>query len=369
LKRALMGDFAKRWMAAIAVAVALVIIASNAIGRMERKSTPAPGTRNAAVVPKSAPSPKVEPLPASSSANASAGQSGSAVKSAEIGNEAASTATPQNAAGNVSKPQHMAAGRTQPQTASSSSIASGTAQLPLTATHSQAVAQTQAQVSPAQPPLSPPDSATPPAQQLTQGIAEPHAMEINQTTGAMKTTGKVDLNGTFRNETALVYLNDKIVTPERNGALVTAEGNSITLGTNAEFTAQPNSFLLDSGASSVNTATGMAAKVKEYTITPVDPKLATHYEVKWERDGVYVYARAGDLEITGPCRQSWRVEQGKAVKIAEPTRCKPGVIWLDDVGHWPEIAIAGASVGAGAAGAGVVAYYFSNRQPISAVGP
>jgi hypothetical protein len=61
-------------------------------------------------------------------------------------------------------------------------------------------------------------------------------MQASQSTGVMKTTGKVDLNGIFKNETALVYPNNKIVTPGQNGALVTAPGNAIALGANAQFT-------------------------------------------------------------------------------------------------------------------------------------
>jgi hypothetical protein len=183
----------------------------------------------------------------------------------------------------------------------------------------------------------------------------------------MNTTGNVNVNGVFTKVTALLDENYKIDTPGQNGALVTGQGNAIALGANAQFTLQSNAFALDGGASNVNTSTGMATKVKEYTIQPVDPKLQTQFEVNYEDDGVYVYARVKDVDIIGPCDRRWRLEQGKAVKIPDPRRCG-GLIWLDHVKVWPYAVAWGSAFGAGVGV--IVCLSLQNHSPsMSASGP
>jgi hypothetical protein len=148
-----------------------------------------------------------------------------------------SASTPQHSAAKVAKPQHIISVRTQAATADSTADANSALQSSASVHASTSrSAPTQAQVAQSQPPVSPPDTATPPAQQSTLADIVAVTMQASQSTGVMKTTGKVDLNGIFKNETALVYPNNKIVTPGQNGALVTAPGNAIALGANAQFT-------------------------------------------------------------------------------------------------------------------------------------
>ena len=352
-----MGEFAKKWMAGIAAALVVVAIVAIAIGRMDRKTTTTPSTLNNVVAQqKAAPPTAVAPAPAPEVASTQVASSqsvpASAAKTAEIRNEAVPAAsTPQHAAAKLSKPQqHVNLAHPQANAPVASAVANPAPSSQPTTPQMQAIVQSQPQVPQSQPPASPPDVAAPPVQQLAQANTTPQTMQINQTNGAMKTTGKVDINGNFTNDTALVYSNDKIVTPGQNGALVTGTGNSITLGASSQFTAQPNSFLLDGGTSNVNTATGMATKVKEYKITPVDPKSGTQYEVNWQSDGVYVYARNLDVYIDGPCDFHKKLEQGKIARIPDPHRC--GVIWLNDR-TWPYAVAFGSAVGAGV----VVVYY------------
>jgi hypothetical protein len=130
----------------------------------------------------------------------------------------------------------------------------------------------------------------------------------------------------------------------------------VILSNNSQFTAQPNQFLLDSGRSDVNTSTGLAARVKDYTITPVLPQSETRYDINWADDGVYVYARKGDVDVTAPCR-SWRVKEGQGVKIKDPRRCA-GIVWLDHTPSWPAIAFGGMA----AAGTGVVIWIWTHQE-------
>jgi hypothetical protein len=356
-----MGDLVKRWIAGIGAAAAVIVIAVVAIGRMDRKAMPQSAPANAVTASKA-----TSPFAPAASNQATAPQATplSDVKPAKIRNETTGPmSAPQKAVEGIAKNARV--DRSQPVESTSSSGTSAGTQSQATTTQASKQAIAQAQAAQTQPPVPPPDTAMPPAQQMAPGNTAPTTMQVNETSGAMKTTGGVNLNGTFTKSTALVYSKDQIVTPAQNGALVTAPGNAIALGTNAQFTAEPNSYLLDSGASNVNTSTGMVTKVKEYAIAPADPKLATHYEVNWEGNSVYVYARTGDVIITGPCR-SWKLEQGKAAKIPNPLRCG-ALIWLNDVGHWPAYAFAGAT----GAGAGVVIYIATHQQhpSMSAVGP
>lgn len=354
-----MGELAKKWAAGIAAAVVVVAIVAIAIGRMDRKTT-SKGTTLSSVGPKtSSPSSVVPPQSAPIAIPPVASAEG---KTAEIQNEVVESAATPKSAAKVGKPRHVVSNRSQPGAQASRLGVSSAA--PTQSTIAQEASQpvTQSQPPNAQAPMqaSPPDVATQPVQLSTQAETEAQTKQIDLTSNAMKTTGKVDLNGNFTNETALVYANDRIVTPGQNGALVTAEGNAIRLGTHSEFTAQPNSFLLNSGASNVNTATGMAAKIKEYTITPVEPKLSTRYEVNWESDGVYVYARTLDVKIDGPCDFHKTLKQGKAIRIPDPRRC--GVMWLNER-SWPyAVASAGATGGA-------IAVYEVTRQPMSGSSP
>jgi hypothetical protein len=351
-----MGEFAKKWMAGIAAAGVVVVIAAIAIGRMDRKPTLQSANSNINAVAKAAPVAATTVQPSApqvaTSPNPSTPEK-AGVESAAIAQVAAEKS--------VAAPSHVASSRAQPHIAHPTNTSSnGVAQVhsPVASEHAatQPVAQNQVQAAQSQPPLSPPDTATPPAQQLAAPETTAQVMPVNRT-GGMKTTGSVNVNGSFTKSSTLVYADDQIVTPGQNGALVTAPGNAVALGPGAQFTAQPNAFALDSGASNVNTSTGMAAKVKAYTITPVDPKLATHYEVNWESDGVYVYARTGDVDITGPCNRSWRLEEGKAVKIPSPLRCDP-LVWLNG-GRVLPYAVAWGS--AAAAGTGVIIYL--SRHP------
>ena len=342
-----MGEFAKKWIAGIVAAVIVVVIVAIAIGRMDKKTTLKSTTSNNAAQKVAPPAAVVPPQTA---AVAIPSFASSDAKSAEIRNEVVEPATPRKAAAKFGKPQHIVASRIQPGTQALSVGANNSAssQSAPTRLATQSSGQSQTQVSQAQPPVSPPDVATQPVQQLAQPNAEAQAKVVNLTAGDMKTTAHVDLDGVFINETSLVRENSKIATPPQNGALVTATGNAITLSPNSQFTAQPNSFLLDGGASNVNTATGMAARVKEYTITPVDPQSGTHYEVNWERDGVYVYARKLDVYIDGPCHFRKKLEQGQVARIPDPKRC--GVIWFR---NWPYAVAFGGAVGTGV---GVVYY-------------
>jgi hypothetical protein len=212
--------------------------------------------------------------------------------------------------------------------------------------------QTKVQISTA-----PPDTGTPSGQNV--GGAEGSLTTVTQAkepSGLFQTSGNVSINGEFTKDRSLVYAENKVVTPGGNGALLTGNNNVVILSNNSQFTAQPNQFFLDSGRSDVNTSTGLAARVKDYTITPVLPQSETHYDINWADDGVYVYARKGDVDITAPCR-SWRVKEGQGVKIRDPRRCA-GIVWLDQAPKWPRYAFGGMA----AAGTGVVIWIWTHQE-------
>ena len=364
-----MGDSFKKWMAGIIAAVVVILVAMIAIGRIERKSTPAGSSSKSAALSKSTIRHTVNP---SSSPDMPSSPRSAPKQEAEVQSEQQAGI---KSAG-MHSPATGAAQRTTPQTASPSKpslfhtsaktsmaakqpspIPSSQAQPPLQA---QPLSQTTPQNYPpastvAAVPASPHDVAANPAQTTSSASTTPAAMQASQPSGLLKTTGGVNVNGIFTRTTSLVYDNDQVITPGRNGALLTASGIAIALGPNAQLTAEPNEYMLDQGASKVNTSTGWKAKIKDWTVQPVDPRAETRYEVNWESDGVYVYARQNDLELISPCRR-FRLEEGKAVKIPDPRRC--GMMWLQNNPNWPKYVMAGAA----ATGAGVLIYLYTQPK-------
>jgi hypothetical protein len=379
-----MGEFVKKWMAGIGAAAVVIIIAAIAIGRMDHKvavntvttnavnpsSVGTPQTAQPSAPTTSQAAPAVLPAASAPAANVQAAAPTSTSPTLTPSTSTPAPSTPPQVA-QPAKPQHGNGTRTHSTqikssptnnagVPGSSQAAAGQSTTP---TNSPAPVQT-AQAQP--PPVSPPDIATLPVEQLAGPDTAAQTMQIDLAHG-MRTTGSVNVNGNFTKSSTLVHLDDRIVTPGQNGALVTDTGNVVSLGPDAQFTAQPNGFALDSGASNVNTSTGLSTKIKEYTVKPVDPNLDTHYEVNWESDGVYVYARTHDVEIIGPCDHHWTLEEGKAVRIPDPKRCG-GLIWLTNTRTWPYKLVYGAAVGA-ATGVGVCLYLQNHSQSMSSSGP
>lgn len=200
--------------------------------------------------------------------------------------------------------------------------------------------------------------------ELSPGPISAASILPTEVTGLTRTTGSVRLDGTLIKEFAPVFANDRIETPTQNGALVTAKGTAIALGVNTQFVAEKNSFSLDAGSSKVNTSTGMAARAGDYTVTPRETTAPAQYEVTWEGNSLYVYARTGDVEITSRCGNT-RVAQGRAVKVRNARNCKAGITWLDRSPSWPGPVFAGVSSGAAIV---VTCITLQNHQPISGDG-
>lgn len=356
-----MGDSFKKWMAGITAALIVIIIAAIALGRMERNAASgvsAPTSRMAAKA-----SPPASVAHPSENPETNSQKVGVAnEKSAAMRNEAGASMGAKKAADRSAV--HIRGGQVRAapsqagnqSSAQSSALASQTSAQPIAQANLKGAPGQQAQVQP-QMPSSAPDTATTQAQATQTVTSVSMSSQENERRGLLKTTGRVNLNGVYTPTSSLVYENDHLGTPGLNGALLTGTGNAIALGYNAQFTAQLNQFLLDAGQSNVNTNTGMSTVVKDYTITPVDPNRETHYEVNWEDDGIYVYARTNDVEIKAPCRR-WRVKEGDAIKISDPRKC--GILWLgQQPGHWPYAVVGGAA----AAGTGVLIWLATHEQP------
>ena len=349
-----MGEFAKKWLAGVGAAAVVTAIAVIAIGKMERKSAPAPSSHIAASKP-AAQSPTA-PAPVQPQATASAVTPPSEPSKPKIPaqSEEVNLAASQNAAQKITKPHVRAASKT-----GSSAAPKASSQASNAPTSAPANAASQPQVAQTNAPAAPPDVATP-APQSMQPEAQPATMQVVQPEG-MTITGNVTVGGEFSKISRIVYPNDQVLTPEQNGALATAKGNAIALGANTQFKPDTtNSFQLDSGASNVSTKTGMTAKVKgDWRVEPVHPDASTQYEVNYEGDAVYVYARVNDVDvISDPCHRSIRVEQGKAIRIPNFKGC--GVGWLDGSGRtWP-YKVAWGSAAAG--GTGVIIWLATQQR-------
>jgi hypothetical protein len=357
-----MGDSAKKWLVAAAVAIAVIIVAAISVGRMERVGMSAPS--QAVARPESGPTllPSANPNP--TAPNQATSELKLSERSEELEPERPAAATglhkaavksrePEPTASIAQNQSRLGAGRSE---VSNNVQVNSAPQDHLTASQSAgASAGEQVQV--------PVRVEAQTGENMSNGQSAPAiSIQNSERSGLFRTSGNVSIDGEFTKDTSLVFADNKVVTPNENGALLTGTGNIVTLTNGAQFTAQPKQFLLDSGGSDVNTSNGLAAKVKEYTITPVLSGTETHYDINWADDGVYVYARQGDVDISAPCR-SWRVKEGQGVKIKDPRRCA-GIVWLDHTPNWPKFAF-GAM---GAAGTGVVIWFWTH-QDMSPVQP
>lgn len=321
-----MGEFAKKWIAGIAAAVVIVTVAGIAIGKMEHK--PAPTSANSGVL-------KTTSLSATSSAISAR------VPVAEPASEA--TAPKPSAPAEVTAAAQKSTVKTSwRRVTESRTVPPNYPASPVE--NAPGPAQNDAQpVMAQQVPQAPPDVATPPVQPVQQAV--PATVPVSRTDG-MLTTGNVSVNGAFTKDSSLIYPNDQLTTPGQNGALVTSNGNAIALGSNSQFRAESmNWFQLDAGASNVNTSTGMSARVKDYTIEPV-ANAPTQYEVGWQEGSVFVFARTNDITVKDKCGRSWRLQQGKLVKISSPTRCG-AVVWITEPRKLPGAVVWGSAAGAG----------------------
>ena len=348
-----MGELAKKWMAGLGAAALVTVIAVIAIGKMERKSTPAPSAQLTGSKPagtsKPVPvqSPPPQPISQQPSAQAEAIQSGQV-----------NLAAPQNAGEKVVNAQTRVAGKAK--SSAGPKTTTWTNSTPITPTSN---VPAQPQVAQAQAPAAPPDVATTAAQPI-QPEAQPATMQVTPPEG-MAITGNVTVEGKFSKLSTWVRNEQQVVTPGQNGALVTATGSAIALGADTQFRPQSmNSFMLDGGASNVSTQTGMKEKVKgNWRIEPVHPDAPTQYEVNYENDGIYVYARVNDVDVIhDPCVRRIRVEEGKAIRIPNFRAC--GFDWLDENGRaavrtWPYKAAWGS---AAAVGTGVVIWIATHQD-------
>src|SRR4051812_3924481 len=254
-----MGEFAKKWVAAIVVALIIVIIAAISIGKMDRNGTTVPPQN--VVAQKTAPVRPAVPRPAPDLSRQAA--TPSSVEPAKIRNEGVGpVATPQTAVEKIPS----SAQAHQPVPMRSSVPRNGTANYTSTkpafqqgqtyvhaaqqqppaaaAGHGMSsmsqqhvpVGQTQVPLSQVQPRTSAPDIGTELPQQLAPGEIVTATMDVSQWSGLMSTTANVNVNGVFTNVTTLVDATDKIDTPGQNGALITGGGNTIALGTSAQLT-------------------------------------------------------------------------------------------------------------------------------------
>lgn len=345
-----MGESAKKWLAGIGAALLVAVIGGIAIGKIERKSVPELSPQmSAGQALASSQMPTAQPQRASA-------EKGSSTQTIAptMGNrflthpESTSRATSVTALQKTlvrgqkvhREPESTAGGKAPNQPGSvAAEVPSGSSQM---------------HVAQSKPSLAPPDVATPTVMEAT-----PAAMQVSQTEG-MNVTGNVNVNGEFTKISRLVYPNDQVLTPGQNGALVTAKQNAIALGATTQFKPESmNSFLLDGGASNVSTKTGMTAKMKDWRVQPVHPAEATQYEVTYESDGVYVYARVNDVDVINDiCRRSIRVEQGKVVKIPSARGC--GILWVqNEVGTLPYKLVWGS---AAAAGTGVLIWIATHQE-------
>jgi len=349
-----MGEFAKKWLAGLGAAAVVTVIAVVAIGKMERKSTPAPSAQMAARKPAtSLQNTPAQPQAQSPAANPQAGAQMEAIQSAKV-----NLAAPQNAAEETAPPQTRVARKT-----GSSAGPKATSPTGSTPTIPTSTVPAQPEVAQATPPAAPPDVATPAVQPL-QAEAHPVTIQVAPPEG-MAITGNVTVEGTFTKLSTWLRTEQQVLTPGQNGALVTATGNAIALGANTQFKPDTmNSFSLDAGASNVSTKTGMKAKVKgNWRIEPVHPDAPTQYEVNYENDGVYVYARVNDVYvINDPCVRKFRVQEGKAIRIPNFKGC--GWDWLDENGRaavrtWPYKAVLGS---AAAGGTGVMIWLATHQD-------
>jgi hypothetical protein len=348
-----MGDSMKRWMAGLGAAAVVVAIAVIVIGRIERKPAPAISPPQSAATPKPAPAPThaTASQPIEKREGGLQAEQQGEVNTAELRNESAGGET----ARGVQKPPAFQGLRVVRSAAKIFAPHQG-APMSTSQPSPQTAQRTQETGPPQAAPPSPPDVAAAPVQTAPAATATPAAMQVSLPSGLLKTTGSVSLNGVFTTTTSLVYDNCRVATPGQNGALLTGAGNAIALGPNAQLTAKPNEYMLDSGSSRVNTRTGWKAKIKDWTVQPVNPNAATQYEVNWESEGVYVYARVQDVDLISPlCKEKFHLEEGKAVKIPDLHRC--AIIWMQNDAGWSKYVMAG-----GIGAATIVAVCLARQQ-------
>ncbi len=353
-----MGESAKKWLAGLGAAAVVMAFAAITISKMEHKNALTPANSKAAIKatqPQQTPAQIQTPPPSAVTAQAT---QPAELKAAEIQNEKVNSSAGRNAAAKAATTPEKTGIKT-----GSNSGAKATAEVSKAPETSSSAAAVPTQPSPTSAPVTPPDVATPSAQPI-QAETKPAAMQVGQREGMM-VTGNVNVDGEFSKISRIVYPNNQVLTPGQNGAVVTAKQSAIALGANTQFKPESmNTFALDAGASNVSTKTGMTVNLKgDWRVKPVHPDAATQYEVNYESDGIYVYARVSDVDvISDPCHRSIRVEEGKAIRIPKFKAC--GVDWLDESGRaggrtWPYKAAWGT---AAAGGTGVVIWLATHQD-------
>ncbi len=173
--------------------------------------------------------------------------------------------------------------------------------------------------------------------------------QSEQAPATLHVTPNVTIDGVATKDSGLVGVNQNVATPAENGAVLSGARNTISIGPNTQLLrTEANVYSLDRGTSQVNTTSGMTARVKAYTIKPADPTTATQYEVTWASNGVYVFARNGAIEITGPCNKPYHLDAGRAVNIPDPTHCGVSPAGGPSVKTWPYAVALGGAAAAGA---------------------
>jgi hypothetical protein len=119
----------------------------------------------------------------------------------------------------------------------------------------------------------------------------------SESKAVLRTSGKVQVNGTGSREITTLFSGDTIQTNEDSVANITASGSSVLVMPNASVKFLGNSVELTQGGMSVATSAGMTALADGLTITPTARTLSK-FEVAEYEDSVVIAARQGDVTVS-----------------------------------------------------------------------
>ncbi len=175
-------------------------------------------------------------------------------------------------------------------------------------------------------------------------ILTPSAMVMAETGSTMLyAKGTVLLNGADVARSAKVNAGDKIDTAGATATTVDENGSKVTVNPYSSLRYDSNSLNVYRGGASVETSSGMSAKVAQVTVAPVD-KSAT-YEIARLDNKVTITSRTGALMITDAGATS-TLDAGASTSLnADPTptpapapQAAPNMVG-SDVSHGRLIAI------------------------------
>ena len=141
----------------------------------------------------------------------------------------------------------------------------------------------------------------------------PATLYSASTTGMLRSSGGVSVNGAPVTPVTTVFSGDRIETAPQAGGNLTVGGSSLSLSENSSllFTTQGMDF--QCGGGTIQTSQGLAARFGRTTIKPA--KDAARYRVQQNGASLQVTALDGDLSLTEGARE-FNLPAGKSATVA-----------------------------------------------------